>query len=136
MSLYGALLSGVAGLKAQTQSLATISDNISNVNTTAYKRSSVNFQTLVTGSGTSTVYSPGGVATRAVSLIDQQGVVQATGRATDVAITGNGFFPVNSLANGTGEALYTRAGSFTEDNQGHLVNAAGYFLQEIGRAHV
>jgi flagellar hook protein FlgE len=129
MSLYGALLSGVAGLKAQTQSLATISDNISNVNTTAYKKTSVNFSTLVTGTSNGAIYSPGGVASRPVALIDQQGVVQATGRPTDVAITGNGFFPVNPLADGTGEPLYTRAGSFTEDNQGRLVNAAGYYLQ-------
>lgn len=129
MSLYGALLSGVSGLKAQTQSLATISDNISNVNTTAYKKNTVTFSTLVTGASNSEIYSPGGVSSRPIAMVDQQGVVQSTGRPTDVAITGNGFFAVNSTADGTGEPLYTRAGSFTEDNQGRLVNAAGYYLQ-------
>ena len=56
-------------------------------------------------------------------------MLQATQRATDVAILGSGFVVVNSQGDGTGEQLFTRAGAFSEDNQGRLVNGAGYFLQ-------
>jgi flagellar hook protein FlgE len=129
MSLYGALLSGVSGLRAQSQSLGTISDNISNVNTIGYKRSVAQFSTLVTGASSTSTYFPGGVRASPRALIDQQGVLQTSTRATDAAILGNGFFVVKSADNASGEQLYTRSGSFAEDNQGRLVNSAGYFLQ-------
>ncbi len=131
MSLYGAMIAGVSGLKAQSTNLATISDNIANLNTTAYKRTNANFSTLVTGVGNQYEYSAGGVRTQSKPLVDQQGVLQASQRPTDVAILGNGFFVVNTSEAGTptGEQLYTRAGSFTEDSQGRLINSAGYFLQ-------
>ncbi|MGQ0662571.1 MAG: flagellar hook protein FlgE [Pseudomonadota bacterium] len=129
MSLYGALLSGVTGLRAQTQSLATISDNISNVNTVAYKKSAMQFSTLVTGTSTGTEYAPGGVKSAPQALIDKQGLLQASSRPTDIGITGAGFFAVNTEPSGQGEALYTRAGAFSEDNAGRLRNAAGYYLQ-------
>ena len=129
MSLYGALLSGVSGLRAQSQSLGTISDNISNVNTIAYKRSTAQFSTLVTGASSTSTYFPGGVRASPRALVDQQGVLQTSTRATDVAILGNGFFVVKSADNSSGELLYTRSGSFAEDNQGRLVNSPGYFLQ-------
>ena len=129
MSLYGALLSGVSGLRAQSQSLGTISDNISNVNTIGYKRSVAQFSTLVTGTSNTSTYFPGGVRAAPRALVDQQGVLQTSTRATDVAVLGNGFFVVTSADNPSGEQLYTRAGSWAEDNQGRLVNSAGYFLQ-------
>jgi flagellar hook protein FlgE len=129
MSLYGALLSGVSGLRAQSQSLGTISDNISNVNTIAYKRSAAQFSTLVTGASSTSTYFPGGVRASPRAMVDQQGVLQTSTRATDVAILGNGFFVVKSADNASGETLYTRSGSFAEDNQGRLVNSSGYFLQ-------
>ena len=129
MSLYGALLSGVSGLRAQSQSLGTISDNISNVNTIAYKRSVAQFSTLVTGASSTSTYFPGGVRASPRALVDQQGVLQTSTRATDVAILGNGFFVVKSADNASGEQMYTRSGSWAEDNQGRLVNASGYFLQ-------
>ena len=129
MSLYGALLSGVSGLRAQSQSLGTISDNISNVNTIGYKKSVAQFSTLVTGTSSTSTYFPGGVRASPRALVDQQGVLQTSTRATDVAILGNGFFVVKSADNSSGEQLYTRAGSWAEDNQGRLVNSAGYFLQ-------
>jgi flagellar hook protein FlgE len=131
MSLYGAMIAGVSGLKAQSTNLATISDNIANLNTTAYKRTQADFSTLVTGVGNTYDYSAGGVRTQAKPLVDQQGVLQASQRPTDVAILGNGFFVVNTSAAGapTGEQVYTRAGGFTEDSTGQMVNSAGYYLQ-------
>jgi flagellar hook protein FlgE len=114
MSLYGALLSGVSGLRAQSQSLGTISDNISNVNTIGYKRSVAQFSTLVTGTSNTSTYFPGGVRASPRALVDQQGVLQTSTRATDVAILGNGFFVVKSADGASGEQLYTRAGSWAD----------------------
>jgi len=128
MSLTGTLLSGVAGLKAQTNAMAILSDNISNINTIGYKKSNATFSTLVVNSAASTTYSPGGVKSGRFALIDNQGVLQSSNRPLDVAITGNGFFAVNSDGGGNGDNLFTRAGSFHEDNQGRLVNSAGLFL--------
>jgi flagellar hook protein FlgE len=128
MSLTGTLLSGVAGLKAQTNAMAILSDNISNINTIGYKKSNATFSTLVVNSGASTTYSPGGVKSGRFALIDNQGVLQSSNRPLDVAVSGNGFFAVNTDGDGTGEDLYTRAGQFHEDNQGRLVNSAGMFL--------
>ncbi len=128
MSLTGTLLSGVAGLKAQTNAMAILSDNISNINTIGYKKSNATFSTLVVNSAASTTYSPGGVKSGRFALIDNQGVLQSSNRPLDVAITGNGFFAVNTDGAGNGDNLFTRAGSFHEDNQGRLINAAGMYL--------
>ena len=128
MSLYGSLIAGVSGLKAQTQSMSTISDNIANVNTVGYKKTKAYFSTLVTGAAQSTSYAPGGLSARPRPLVEEQGVLQSTVRSTDVAILGSGFFVVKQAASDT-EKLYTRAGSFSEDNQGRLINGAGMLLQ-------
>lgn len=132
MSLYSAMIAGVTGLKAQSQALAVVGDNISNVNTTSYKRSYSQFSTMVTRSGGQAAYSAGGVRARTQQLIDQQGVLQPAQRTTDIGLNGQGMFVVNTQSGGTaggGQQLYTRAGAFTEDKQGYLRNAAGFFLQ-------
>ncbi len=128
MSLTGTLLSGVAGLKAQTNAMAILSDNIANINTIGYKKSIAQFSTLVVNSAASTTYSPGGVKSGRFALVDNQGVLQASNRPLDIAVTGNGFFAVNDQGAGDGNNLYTRAGSFHEDNQGRLVNTNGMYL--------
>lgn len=129
MSLYGALFAGVSGLDAQSTSLGIISNNISNSNTIGYKAGQVQFSTLVTGSSSTTTYSPGGVHGGSRQLNDQQGLLQGTNSATDIAIQGGGLFVVNQAPDGSGSVLYTRAGSFTQDSTGNFVNSAGYFLQ-------
>ncbi len=131
MSLYGALFSGVSGLAAQAQNMGMISDNISNLNTVGYKRTFAKFATLVTDNGSTTKYSPGGVESRKFQQIDQQGLLQTSSSPTDIAISGDGFFVVNTTSNPTalnGEYQFTRAGSFTANKDGYLVNAAGKFL--------
>lgn len=131
MSLYGALFSGVSGLAAQAQNMGMISDNISNLNTIGYKRSFAKFATLVTDNGSSSKYSPGGVESRRFTQVDQQGLLQASTSPTDIAISGDGFFVVNTTSSPTtlnGEYQFTRAGSFTADRNGYLVNAAGKYL--------
>src|ERR1700733_11369060 len=101
MGLFGALFAGVSGLDSQSNKIGIISNNISNVNTVGFKQGQAAFDTLVVPSGT-TSFSPGGVIGNTQQLVSQQGLIQATASATDAAITGNGFFAVNSQANGTG----------------------------------
>jgi len=133
MSILGALYSAVSGLTASSNALGIISDNISNSNTVGYKETSANFSTLVTQStGTTTLYSPGGVNSAPFYNIDQQGVMQATNSPTDLAMSGHGFFVVNVSPGGAssgGTFSFTRAGNFTVNSVGNLVNGAGLYLQ-------
>ncbi len=130
MSLYGAMFSGVSGLGAQSQALGVISDNISNVNTTGYKATASRFSTMVTQQSLPNSYAPGGVLFNRQSLVDHQGLLQSTGSATDVAVAGNGLFIVQgtTTATTTDPYFYTRAGSFSPDQDGFLKNTAGYYL--------
>lgn len=131
MSLYGALFAGVSGLGAQANAIGIISDNIANVNTVGYKGITTRFSSLVTAEAAVTQHSPGGVLSKAFSYVDRQGLLQGSLSATDLAIIGEGFFVVQEDSSGTvgNEFLFTRAGSFTSDKDGNLLNAAGYYLQ-------
>jgi flagellar hook protein FlgE len=131
MSLFGALTSGVSGLVSQSSAMAAIADNITNVNTVGYKKTGVEFQTLVTKQTSSSAYSPGGVQSRPRASTDVQGLLQATTSQTDIAISGEGFFVVNEARQpGAGdEYMFTRAGSFFMDDEGFLRNTAGFYLQ-------
>lgn len=131
MSIYGAMFAGVSGLAAQSNALGMISDNIANVNTIGYKGTSARFSTLVTQAATQTTHTPGGVMSSPYSFINRQGLLQGSSSGTDLAVAGQGFFVVNEAATpGFGDDFYfTRAGSFNPDQNGNLVNAAGYFLQ-------
>jgi flagellar hook protein FlgE len=131
MSIFGALGAAVSGLAANSNALGIISDNISNSNTIGYKETGTDFRTLVTASGSPSLYSPGGVESSPMYNVGQQGVLQAESSPTDLAISGGGFFVVNSSSAGgsNGAITYTRAGNFSVDADGNLVNAAGLYLQ-------
>jgi flagellar hook protein FlgE len=129
MSLFGSLFSGVSGLNAQSRAMGMISDNIANVNTTAYKGALAQFENLVTRSRGSYSYSPGGVRAQSFYTVATQGLIQSSASPTDVAISGAGFFVVNAPPDGQGEQLYTRAGSFSPDFQGDLRTTSGLYLQ-------
>ena len=111
--------------------MGAISDNIANVNTVGYKSNSVAFSTLVTKQSSSSLYSPGGVQSKPKQSISAQGLLSATSNSTDVAISGSGYFVVNQSANpGEGDLwAYTRAGSFSVDENGYLKNTGGYYAQ-------
>jgi flagellar hook protein FlgE len=128
MSINSALLAGVSGLVANSSALAAISDNISNVNTTAYKRNQVDFSTLVTSQAVKGEYSAGGVQGVTKTFVSQQGLIQAAASSTDLAISGDGFFVV-SPSSTSPPSLYTRAGAFEPDANGFLKNDAGLYLQ-------
>jgi flagellar hook protein FlgE len=130
MSLYGAMFSGVSGLNAQSQALGMISDNISNVNTIGYKTTKASFSTLVTRQ-TGNFYAPGGVRSQPQAAVNRQGLLQSSSNATDLAISGDGFFVVtaNNQPTANDTRFYSRAGEFATDAEGFLRTPAGSYLQ-------
>ncbi len=132
MSINSAMLAGVSGLIANSSALAAISDNIANVNTVGYKRSTSNFSTLVTSGGKNQTYSAGGVKAQTHQFISQQGLTQSTTSNLDLSISGSGFFVATEKPEGltaTDTRSFTRAGSFQLDSLGYLRNDAGLYLQ-------
>ncbi len=132
MSINSAMLAGVSGLISNSSALAAISDNIANVNTVGYKRSSANFSTLVTSQSKNATYSAGGVRAQTHQFVSQQGLTQATTSNLDLSIAGSGFFVGTEKPEGltaTDTRSFTRAGSFQLDNLGYLRNDAGLYLQ-------
>jgi len=132
MSINSALLAGVSGLVANSSALAAISDNIANVNTTAYKRNQVDFSTMVTSQAVKGEYSAGGVQGVTKTFVSQQGLIQSSASATSLAISGDGFFVVTNKGAGltaSDPRSFTRAGAFQPDANGFLVNDAGLYLQ-------
>jgi flagellar hook protein FlgE len=125
------MLAGVSGLVANSSALAAISDNIANVNTVAYKRNQVNFSQFVTAQAVPGRYSAGGVTAVTQHYVSQQGLIQSSTSNTDLAISGDGFFVTSPTATsaGSGAVAFTRAGSFSVDASGYLVNDAGLYLQ-------
>lgn len=127
-----ALYSGVSGLQNHQTRMDVIGNNVSNVNTTGFKRGRVNFQDMISqqlSGAARPTEELGGVNPKEVGLgmtiatIEQvftQGNLQSTGVSTDVAIQGNGFF---IMKNGE-ESFYTRNGAFGLDRDGTLVNPA------------
>lgn len=125
MGLFSAMNASVSGMNAQANLLATVSENISNSNTTGYKQASTLFRDIVDQVGATGDYSAGGVTTLVRYNVAEQGGLSSTSSATDLAIQGNGFFLVDDS---NGATYLTRAGSFVENSSGNLVNAAGYTL--------
>lgn len=131
MSLYGMMRTGVSGMNAQSNRLSAVADNIANSSTTGYKRSKTEFSSLVMPNLQGS-YNSGGVNTVVMSQISQQGVLQYTTSATDLAVDGNGFFVVQ---NSNGQPFLTRAGAFVPNADGELVNAAGFKLMAYSYAN-
>jgi flagellar hook protein FlgE len=92
----------------------------------------VDFSALVNAQNSNTTYNAGGVLPLTRQQISLQGSLEQSRSTTDLAISGDGFFIVSTnnqqLSNG-GSVLFTRAGSFTIDAEGYMVNAQGLFLQ-------
>lgn len=124
MGLYGMMRTGVSGMNAQANRLSTVADNIANSSTVGYKRASTQFSSLVLPS-TGGNYNSGGVETDVRYHITDSGAIRYTTSTTDLAVSGNGFFVVSS-ENGT--PYLTRAGAFVPDDNGNLVNSAGFYL--------
>ena len=124
MSLGGALNAAVSGLNAQSQAIATVSENIANVSTTAYKINQITFESLVTGDNLA-----GGVIFETGRHMTQQGLIENTGVSTNIALNGNGFFVVTASDNSLpSEYKYSRNGDFATDENGFLINNEGMIL--------
>jgi flagellar hook protein FlgE len=119
----------LSGLNAQQQALNTISNNLANINTLAFKSSSVEFSDLVSQAVGGASVNPAqiglGVTTGSISPNFSQGGISNTGVPTNVAIQGSGFFVVGDTAN----RAYTRAGDFSFDANGQLVTSDGKAVQ-------
>ena len=125
MSLFSALRTSVTGMNAQSSYLSAIGDNIANSSTAGYKKATTQFETVL-GEQTPGSYESGGVLAQTRYGVTEQGTINSTTSSTDLAINGQGFFLVSDGLNGG--KLLTRAGSFVPDQNGDLVNTAGYFL--------
>ncbi len=124
------------GLNASQDMLDTISQNLANANTTAYKSETPEFQTLLYQDGiqpganstNQTEYPSGlemgtGVKIASIKETETQGALTSTGNPYDMAINGSGYFQVQLPS---GETSYTRDGSFQLNSTGQLVNSEGY----------
>ncbi len=127
------LYTGATGMKTHTQGMDILSNDIANVNTVAYKDTDYRFGTLLSEQITSssngvTNYSQKGlgVGLQDVATSFSQGSLLSTNIATDLAISGEGFFRV---ASENEEIYYTRAGNFNFDNEGRLVDPSGNIVQ-------
>ena len=127
--MIASLYAGISGLSAQATAMTVIGDNIANVNTTAFKSNSSHFANILSNSlgGESATSGVGrGVEFWGASAQWTQGSLENSANSTDLAINGKGFFMVEDL---TGSRFYTRAGSFSFDKEGYLVNPDGLKLQ-------
>jgi len=121
---------GVSGILTMGNSMNVIGDNIANVNTIGYKANRSIFSDILANSlaNGSTIMQMGrGVYTHDISPSWAQGSFETTGNATDVAIQGDGFFRVYDEPNQS--FYYTRAGQFTIDDRGRLVNPNNFVVQ-------
>ncbi len=137
--MFRSLYTAASGMEAQEMNLDNIANNLSNANTSGFRRRRLQFEDLLY----QTVVTPGapntqqtiipaglqvglGARSAATEVIQQQGNFNATGNPLDLAIQGAGFFQILLPS---GEIAYTRAGNFSVDNVGNLVTSDGNPLQ-------
>lgn len=130
MSILRTLNTGATGLSANGDALGVVSDNIANANTIGFKRSRANFQDMVASAGKSELTQIGaGSRLGSVEQMWKQGALLSTESATDLALSGDGFFVVNGTASGVSGNFYSRAGQFHLDKDGFVVNTDDLKLQ-------
>jgi flagellar basal-body rod protein FlgG len=134
-----AIHTAATGMEAMQNNLDNVANNLANVNTTGFKKSTAEFQDLYY----QTVRDPGsqvtadtttptgiqigtGVKTVSVHKDFTQGSAKQTGQSWDMLVDGDGFF---SVQRENGEIMYTRDGSFKPDAQGRIMTSGGYLLQ-------
>lgn len=141
--MFRALSTGALGMSAQQKSVDNIANNLANVNTTGYKRTTIAFQDMFYeniasskhGAAANSTNNDGptlqiGHGSQAVSTIRNfmQGPVEETGSALDVAINGSGFFQIEMP---DGNIAYSRDGNFSRDSTGLMVNNSGLPLADL-----
>jgi flagellar hook protein FlgE len=126
------LFSAISGLKGHQTMMDVVGNNIANVNTTAFKSGRVTFQDIIsqtlrgaqapsaTQGGLNPMQVGLGMQTGSMDVINTQGNLQSTGKSTDLAVQGDGFFQITDGTN----TFYTRDGNFTTDSSGQLIHAS------------
>ena len=117
----------LTGLNAATTQLSVTSNNIANAGTTGFKRSRSDFGDIYATSPlqkASTVVGQG-TALKQVTQEFSQGNIELSGNSLDLAVTGEGFFPIDA---GGGQIIYTRNGSFLLNERNEVVNSVGQNL--------
>ncbi len=135
MSLFGSMSTAISGLNAQAAAFSNISDNMANSQTVGFKAVGTNFIDYLTTS-TATENESGSVATTPSYENELQGTIQQSTDPLAMAISGQGFFSVSEQSGTTvtglptfsAQSYYTRAGDFTQNSSGYLVNSAGEYL--------
>ncbi len=144
MSITQAMYAGASALSNMSEAITVIGNNLSNSNTIAFKSSSASFQDVLIqtvgnggGAAGSTTQVGTGMGLAGVTQDMTQGSFAPSASVTDMSINGNGFFKVRDPTGAIGsdpgasgeDMFYTRAGNFTQDSKGHLVNPGGLILQ-------
>ena len=124
MSFYVSL----SGLKGAQADLSAISNNVANVNSTAFKKSKAQFGDIFAASPMQTTHQVAGQGVRVQGITQQftQGTIETTDKTLDLAITGEGFFTVKGE---DGTVSYTRNGAFSVDNDRYAVDTTGSRIQ-------
>jgi flagellar hook protein FlgE len=129
MSINRAMYAGVSGLTAESSTLSIVGENVANTNTVGYKRSRATFENMLGGAIGAADTGGGGVRLGRTQQIFAQGALLNTGQATDLALSGDGFFVVKGNVGGVSGEFYTRAGQLTVRNDGVIVNPQGMQIQ-------
>ncbi|MDI1297259.1 MAG: flagellar hook-basal body complex protein [bacterium] len=124
MSFYISL----SGLKAAQADLSTISNNVANVNSTAFKKSEAQFGDIFAAAPMQTTNQVAGQGVRVQGITQQftQGTIESTDKTLDLAITGEGYFTVKGE---DGSISYTRNGAFSVDDNRYAVDTTGSRIQ-------
>jgi len=147
--MLNSLTVGASALRAEQSKFDSISNNISNVNTTGFKSTNINFidqfsQMLNLGKAPDTTGGKGigginpmqiglGVKAGSITTNMSQGTLQTTNRSLDLALQGDGYFVYKNNSNFNSQNLFSRAGVLTQDKQGFLVDSnSGAYLQGYG----
>jgi flagellar hook protein FlgE len=128
MSFYISL----SGLKGAQSDLSTISNNVANVNSTAFKKSKAAFGDIFSAAPMQTTTQVSGQGTRLTGIKQQytQGTIETTDKTLDLAITGEGFFTVRNPGAG-GQISYTRNGALSITEDRHVVDTTGARVQVL-----
>ncbi len=133
------LWSGVSGLKSEQEAMDVVGNNVANLNTIGFKKGRITFVDVLSQTLSAATGPEGNIGGKnatqiglgdTVAVVDNifsQGSLQSTSKITDLAIQGDGFFIVSD--DGGKTYRYTRAGDFSFDAAGNLVNPEGYVVQ-------
>ena len=129
MTLTNTLYTGLQGLTSNGDAIAVIGDNISNMNTVGFRQSRAVFEATLSRSIVGVGEIGAGSRVAKIEKVFTQGAIVSSPRSTDMAISGRGFFVVAGRHEGQDGSFYTRAGEFSLNEDGYLVNSQGLIVQ-------